>query len=112
LVEEAGRLLHRGHVPLELRGIAAPAALAPVTNDVEQRLALDARRRRGGRREFDRRARDRTAEESEESTEEHHDGGRALCGEGAQGGRAAAATLGEFRQVAPPVQSFASGRRR
>jgi error-prone DNA polymerase len=36
-------------------------------------------------------------------------GGR---GEGAQGGRAAAATLGEFRQVAPPVQSFASGRRR
>jgi error-prone DNA polymerase len=36
-------------------------------------------------------------------------GGR---GEGAQGGRAVAATLGEFRQVAPPVQSFASGRRR
>jgi error-prone DNA polymerase len=36
-------------------------------------------------------------------------GGR---GEGAQGGRAAAATLGEFRQVAPAVQSFASGRRR
>jgi error-prone DNA polymerase len=33
-------------------------------------------------------------------------------GEGAQGGRAAAATLGEFREVAPPVQSFASGRRR
>jgi error-prone DNA polymerase len=33
-------------------------------------------------------------------------------GEGAQGGRAAAATLGEFRQFAPPVQSFGSGRRR
>jgi error-prone DNA polymerase len=33
-------------------------------------------------------------------------------GEGAQGGRAAAATLGEFREVAPAVQSFASGRRR
>ena len=33
-------------------------------------------------------------------------------GEGAQGGRAAAATQGEFRQFAPPVQSFGSGRRR
>jgi error-prone DNA polymerase len=33
-------------------------------------------------------------------------------GEGAQGGRAAAATMGEFRQFAPPVQSFGSGRRR
>jgi error-prone DNA polymerase len=33
-------------------------------------------------------------------------------GEGDQGGRAAAATLGEFRQFAPPVQSFGSGRRR
>jgi error-prone DNA polymerase len=33
-------------------------------------------------------------------------------GEGAQGGREAAATLGEFRQVSPPIQSFASGRRR
>jgi error-prone DNA polymerase len=33
-------------------------------------------------------------------------------GEGAQGGRAAAATVGEFRQFAPPVQSFGSGRRR
>ena len=33
-------------------------------------------------------------------------------GEGEQGGRAAAATLGEFRQFAPPVQSFGSGRRR
>ncbi len=33
-------------------------------------------------------------------------------GEGAQGGRVAAATLGEFRQFAPPVQSFGSGRRR
>ena len=33
-------------------------------------------------------------------------------GEGAQGGRAAASSLGEFRQVSPPIQSFASGRRR
>ncbi len=33
-------------------------------------------------------------------------------GEGAQGGRAAAATLGEFREFAPAVQSFGSGRRR
>ena len=33
-------------------------------------------------------------------------------GEGAQGGREAASTLGEFRQVSPPIQSFASGRRR
>jgi error-prone DNA polymerase len=33
-------------------------------------------------------------------------------GEGAQGGRAAAATLGEFREIAPAVQSFGSGRRR
>jgi error-prone DNA polymerase len=36
-------------------------------------------------------------------------GGR---GEGAQGGREAASTMGEFRQVSPPIQSFASGRRR
>jgi error-prone DNA polymerase len=33
-------------------------------------------------------------------------------GEGAQGGRAAAATLGEFREIAPALQSFGSGRRR
>jgi error-prone DNA polymerase len=33
-------------------------------------------------------------------------------GEGAQGGREAASTMGEFRQVSPPIQSFASGRRR
>jgi error-prone DNA polymerase len=33
-------------------------------------------------------------------------------GEGAQGGREAASTIGEFRQVSPPIQSFASGRRR
>jgi error-prone DNA polymerase len=33
-------------------------------------------------------------------------------GEGAQGAREAASTLGEFRQVSPPIQSFASGRRR
>jgi error-prone DNA polymerase len=33
-------------------------------------------------------------------------------GEGAPGGRAAAATLGEFREIAPAVQSFGSGRRR
>jgi error-prone DNA polymerase len=33
-------------------------------------------------------------------------------GEGAQGGRAAAATVGEFREIAPAVQSFGSGRRR
>ncbi|MDA0179533.1 DNA polymerase III subunit alpha [Solirubrobacter phytolaccae] len=33
-------------------------------------------------------------------------------GEGEQGGREAAATMGEFRQVSPPIQSFASGRRR
>ena len=33
-------------------------------------------------------------------------------GEGAQGGREAASTVGEFRQVSPPIQSFASGRRR
>ncbi len=33
-------------------------------------------------------------------------------GEGAQGGRAAASTLGEFREIAPAVQSFGSGRRR
>jgi error-prone DNA polymerase len=33
-------------------------------------------------------------------------------GEGAQGGRAAAATLGEFREFAPAVQSFGAGRRR
>jgi error-prone DNA polymerase len=33
-------------------------------------------------------------------------------GEGAQGGRAATATLGEFREFAPAVQSFGSGRRR
>ena len=33
-------------------------------------------------------------------------------GEGAQGGREATSTLGEFRQVSPPIQSFASGRRR
>jgi hypothetical protein len=36
----------------------------------------------------------------------------AAVGEGADARRAATATLGEFRQVAPPVQSFASGRRR
>jgi error-prone DNA polymerase len=33
-------------------------------------------------------------------------------GEGSQGGRAAASTLGEFREIAPAVQSFGSGRRR
>jgi error-prone DNA polymerase len=33
-------------------------------------------------------------------------------GEGAQGGREAASTLGEFREFAPAVQSFGSGRRR
>jgi error-prone DNA polymerase len=33
-------------------------------------------------------------------------------GEGAQGGREAASTLGEFREIAPAVQSFGSGRRR
>jgi error-prone DNA polymerase len=33
-------------------------------------------------------------------------------GEGAQGGREAASTMGEFRQVSPPIQSFAAGRRR
>ena len=33
-------------------------------------------------------------------------------GEGAQGGREASSTMGEFRQVSPPIQSFASGRRR
>jgi len=33
-------------------------------------------------------------------------------GEGAQGGREAASTMGEFREVSPPIQSFASGRRR
>lgn len=33
-------------------------------------------------------------------------------GEGAQGGREAASSMGEFRQVSPPIQSFAAGRRR
>jgi error-prone DNA polymerase len=33
-------------------------------------------------------------------------------GEGAQGGREAAVTAGEFRRIAPAVQSFGSGRRR
>jgi error-prone DNA polymerase len=33
-------------------------------------------------------------------------------GAGAQGGRAAASTMGEFREIAPAVQSFGAGRRR